>query len=320
MKRLCITLMTISAMFLFHSCAKEDLGTIKESGTMETTDVVLSSQVSGKVARIYSEEGANVKKGDILLEIEHEALDIQLRQAAASVEQARARLALLQSGARKEERAQAGEAVKQAESNFKLAEKDRARARTLYKSESVTRKSVDDAENRYDVALAQLSSSRENLAKVGSLSRKEEIDQAKAELDRAIAQMDLIRKSIRDCYISAPISGTVVKKYVEVGELLNPSSSLLKLSDLSRVLLKIYVSDKDLGRVKLGARAEVTNDTYPDKKYYGVVEFISPEAEFTPKNIQTRDERVKQVFAVKISIPNTSFELKSGMPADAVLR
>lgn len=102
--------------------------------------------------------------------------------------------------------------------------------------------------------------------------------------------------------------------------MLSMLSNLFKISDLSKVELVIYVSEEDLGKVKLGQTADISTDTYKDKSYEGKVKYISPEAEFTPKNIQTKDERTKLVFAVKIEIPNPNFELKAGMPADAVVK
>ncbi|HET55123.1 MAG TPA: HlyD family efflux transporter periplasmic adaptor subunit, partial [Ignavibacteria bacterium] len=157
----------------------------------------------------------------------------------------------------------------------------------------------------------------ENYNKVKKIFRQEEIDQARANLNKAIAGVDLLKKNIRDSYVISPINGFLVKTFVERGESVTPMSSLFKVSDLDIVELVIYVSTLELGYVKLGQRAEVTIDTYKDKIYEGKVTYISPEAEFTPKNIQTKDERTKLVFAVKITIPNEDYDLKPGMPADA---
>lgn len=127
----------------------------------------------------------------------------------------------------------------------------------------------------------------------------------------------LLKKNIKDSFIISPLNGFIVKNFVESGEIVTPMSSLVKVSNLSTVELIIYVSEIELGKVKLGQKAVITVDTYPEKKYEGRVTFISPEAEFTPKNVQTKDERTKLVFAVKIEVPNKEFDLKSGMPADA---
>ena len=129
----------------------------------------------------------------------------------------------------------------------------------------------------------------------------------------------IIRKNINDCFVQSPIKGIISKKYIETGEFALPASSLVKISRLDNVELIIYVSTEELGYVKPGMKADVTVDTFKDKIFPGKVIYISPEAEFTPRNIQTKDERTKLVFAVKIKIPNPDHELKPGMPADAVL-
>jgi HlyD family secretion protein len=187
----------------------------------------------------------------------------------------------------------------------------------LYDSRSITQKQYEDAVARYDLMAAQYSAANENLAKVKQIFRKEEIDQAKANLNKSIAGVDLLEKNIRDSYVLSPINGFLVKTFIENSETVTPMSSLFKVSDLDVVELVIYVSEEELGLVKLGQKAEVTIDTFKDKVYEGKVTYISPEAEFTPKNIQTKDERTKLVFAVKIEIPNKNYDLKPGMPADA---
>ena len=120
--------------------------------------------------------------------------------------------------------------------------------------------------------------------------------------------------------LKAPFSGIVISRNVEPGEVVTPGREVLTLSDLSRVDLKIFVDETEIGKVKPGRKVEVRIDTFPDKVYTGRISFISPEGEFTPKIIQTKKERVKLVYLVKVSIPNPRLELKSGMPADAWLR
>jgi HlyD family secretion protein len=201
--------------------------------------------------------------------------------------------------------------------NLDQAETDRDRMKSLVETNTVTQKQYDDAQSRYELMLAQYNSAKENLAKTKKLARPEEIQQAKANLKRAIAAADQLRKNIEDCKVTAPVDGIISKKYVEAGENATVNTSLLKISNLQTVNLMIYVSETELGYVKPGQKADVTIDAYKGKIYKGEVIFISPEAEFTPKNIQTQDERTKLVFGVKLEIPNPQFELKPGMPADA---
>lgn len=290
---------------------------IEATGTIESTNVVISSKNAGEIKSIIADEGTQVNAGDTILVIDHEALGFQLEQASASEQVTEAQLKLMLKGARSEDIKQAEEMMKQTEINFNLAKSDFERYTKLWESKSITRKQYEDMTARYQVSIAQLSSAKENYEKVKKIFRPEEIEQAKANLKKAKASVDLFKKNIRDSYIISPMNGFVVKKFVEVGETVSPMSSLVKISNLSSVNVIIYVSEAELGKIKLGQIAEITIDTYPDKKYEGKVTYISPEAEFTPKNIQTKDERTKLVFAVKIEIPNKDFDLKPGMPADA---
>lgn len=308
-------------LFLFYACGgngSENI--IEESGTIETTNAVVSSQVVGQVEKIIYGEGSFVNAGDTVLIINHESYLLQLRQAEAARDLAKAQLDLLTNGARKEDIKLVEEQFNQAKSNFDLSQKDKERFQSLYDSQSITKKQFDDIAARFDIAQSQLNSAKENLTKIKNIARPEEIRQAKSNYEKAEANAALIQKSINDCFVTAPFNGTIVKTFAEKGEMLSMLSNLFKISDLSKVELVIYVSEEDLGKVKLGQKAEVSTDTYKDKSYEGKVIYISPEAEFTPKNIQTKDERTKLVFAVKIEIPNPNFELKAGMPADAIVK
>jgi HlyD family secretion protein len=307
-------------LLLITGCGNNNnKNTIEASGNIESTNVTVSSKVNGEIEKILYLEGQSVKEGDTVMVIDHETLQLQLNQAQAGVEAARAQLNLLKNGARKEDINQAEEAVKQAQINFDLAKKDKERMNNLIEAKSVSQNQYDNAAAKFDLTQAQLQSAKENLIKLKNFARPEEISQAEANLNKQIAASDLLRKSIRDSYVQAPINGIIVDKYFEKGETVTQMSSLFKISDLSTVDLKIYVSEEELGKVKLGQKADVSIDAYPDKTYKGKVIYISPEAEFTPKNIQTKDERTKLVFAVKIRINNPQYELKSGMPADAVV-
>ncbi len=309
-----------AVLIVLSGCGKEqESDFIKASGTIESVNVTISSKTAGEVKLINFNEGDRVKKGDLLVEIDHELMDIQLRQAEAGVDLANAQLKLLKSGARREDVKQSEELVKQAKINLDLAKLDRDRAEELYKQDAGTRKLYDDSKARYDLTVAQYNSAKENLHKVKTIIRPEEIESAQANLKKAISAVDMLRKNIEDCRVLAPSDGFVSKKFIEVGENVSPGASLLRISNLETVNLVIYIPETDLSKVKLGQSAEITIDAFKDKTYTGKIIFISPEAEFTPKNIQTPEERTKLVFAVKIEIANPKFELKPGLPADAKL-
>jgi HlyD family secretion protein len=302
------------------SCSGAKNGrSILASGTIEAREVNVASRVSGQVLALKADEGSRVKKGDVLALIEHDTADIQLRQAEAGAALAGAQLDLVRKGARGEDIKQGEEALKQVDANLKVAGDDAKRMRELAAKGSVTLKQKDDAEARLIVAQAQQAQAREALLKLRRMSRPEEIRAAEARLAQAQASVDLLRKTISDCTITSPVNGVVTRRPVEAGELISPGATVLTVSELDSVHIMIYVTEKELGRVGLGLEAEVTIDSAPGRTFQGRVTYISPEAEFTPKNVQTREDRVKLVFGVKVEVPNPDGLLKPGMPADALL-
>lgn len=316
MKKIFILLL---AVFLY-GCNNNENNSIVESGTIESTEALISSQVSGQIIGLLKDEGDRVKKGDTLCVIDTSSCKLQLSQAEAALKMAEAQLALLLNGARKEDIKQAEEVLKQAEANFNSARTDFERIKNLFETGAVNKKQLDDAETRYQIMSAQYNSAKENLRKLKNIARPEEIKQAEANVEKAKASVNLLKKSLNDCFVVSPIDGFVVKKFIEKGETVTMLSALFKISDLSRVKMSVYIPETDLPKIKLGQKVDVTVDAYPDRTFEGRIIYISPEAEFTPKNIQTRDERTKLVFEVKIEIPNPDFVLKTGIPADATIQ
>jgi len=313
-------LVLVSVIALLIGCGDNgDKQKINLSGTAETINIVLSSQVAGNVMQVIQEEGTRINAGDTILIIDPETYILQLNQAEAQRNLAKAKYDLLVKGARSEDKSQAAEGLNQAEANYQSAKTDFERIENLFENQSVTKKQYDDAKTRLTIAEAQLNSAKQNLKKIENLARPEELDQAMAAFNAADANVKLLQKRVNDCYVLSPINGQLVKNFVKIGETVNPQSSLVKISNLSEVEVVVYIQETDLGKVKLGQKAEVFSDSYKDKAYEGKVTYISPEAEFTPKNIQTKEERTKLVFAVKIKVPNPNYELKSGMPVDAVI-
>ncbi|MCK7482293.1 MAG: efflux RND transporter periplasmic adaptor subunit [Candidatus Moduliflexus flocculans] len=297
-----------------------DKNVISASGTIETVEVNVASKVAGQVLSLSYKEGARVAQGDLLAVIDHASLDIQLRQAEAGVRLAEAQLALLVKGARSEDIRQAEAALTQADSAFKVAGDDATRMRELFKTGSVTSKQRDDAEARLTVATAQRSAGAEALGKLRRLARPEEIQAAEARLAQARAGAELLAKTISDCTIIGSGRGIVTHKAVEAGELVTPGATVVTLADLDSVYVMIYVTELEIGRIKLGDGVEVRIDAFPEKAFPGKITYISPQAEFTPKNVQTKEDRVKLVFGVKVEIENKDGLLKPGLPADAVVR
>ncbi len=297
------SLLLIAAALLAAGCHGNADGTITASGAIEATEVTVTAKLGGEITALAVAEGAEVKKGDQLAAIDRENLEIQLRQAQANVQAAAAQYRLAKRGPRDED-------IRQAEANHAFARDEFNRAQELFRLQSATQKQLDDARTRFAVA-------RETYEKLQRGLLPEEIEAARARLRLAEAQKAQVEKYIADTYVTAPVDGTVTQKSVEEGDHVLPNAQLFRISRLATVNLMIYVSEVELARVKLGQKAEVFIDARPDRPIGGKVVYISPVAEFTPKNVQTKDDRTKLVFGVKLEIPNPDRLLKPGMPADA---
>ena len=243
--------------------------------------------------------------GDTLLIIDNTDWVYQLEQMRGGYEMAEAQFRLALKGAREED-------IIQSEANYKNAEEDLRRMEDLYRAKSVSEKQLDDAQTRFAV-------SQQTWEKMKRGSRQEEIDAARARRDQTKAQMASLQKKVNDCIVTAQASGIVTKRFVEEGELASTGTALYRISILSSMDITIYVSESDLPKIKINQKAFVNIDAFQNRDYEGKVVFISPTAEFTPKNIQTKDERTKLVFSVKVKVPNPDGMLKAGIPADVTL-
>jgi HlyD family secretion protein len=277
-----------------------------------------------------------------LAELEAGSRPEEIGQAAAALQRAEAKLAELQAGSRPQEVATAEAAVASAQAEMDRLETDFRRQENLYKKEVISEREFQAAKAAYDVAAARLRQAEEQLLLVREGPRKEQIDQAKAALDEARERFVLVKKGPRAetvaqararlqqareaqalaqtrleyAGIVSPLSGVVLSKNTEAGEFVAAGTPIVTVGDLEHCWLRGYVEETDLVRVGLGQRVRVTTDGRPGKAYEGKVSFISSEAEFTPKSVQTQKERVKLVYRIKVDIPNPSLELKPGMPAD----
>ena len=258
-----------------------------------------------------------MKRGEILARIDPLTYRFQLGEANAEVDAAQAQLDLLVGGARAEDIMQAKANLDQTEENLRLAETDAARMRDLAASGSATIQQRDDAVARLATARAQRESAAQELRKLESFARPEELDAARARLEQAQWAARLAEKSLSECDIESPMDGSVLERLAEPGELAVVDTGIATLADLGALHLTIYIPETEIGHVSLGQAAGVSVDSFPGKTFPAKVYFISPIAEFTPKNVQTKDERVKQVFAVKLDLGDGEGMLKPGMPADA---
>lgn len=295
-----------SLVILLAGCGNGNTGVIEASGTIEGTDINVGSEVAGRVRAVPVSEGARVEAGDTLVLVDDEEYRLQLRQAEANLASFESAFRLAAEGSRRED-------IVQAEAAYRTAETDHQRMKELLDAQSVTRKQYDDAYTRFVAA-------QQTYTKLKSGLRPEEITGARVRRDGAAAQVDLLKKRVRNCAIVAPTAATVTLRAVEPGELVGTGTNVIRLTSLDRVKLTIYVNETGLGHVALGQKADVSIDAFAEGRTFpGTVVFISPVAEFTPKNVQTKEERTKLVFAVKIEVQNPDGALKPGLPADARL-
>jgi HlyD family secretion protein len=319
MKFISGSFIVLAHLLVLAGCGNNHHALIDASGTLESVDVNVGTKVPGQIVRLLVDEGTRVRAGDTLAILDKSTIQIQWEQAQAGVDLARAQYQMLLNGARSEDISSAGQSLIQMESTQKNATEDYQRMKALLASHSVTQKQFDDAESRLAVAQAQYNTAKQGLQKVKRFARPEELAAAKARLDQAQSGADLLLKQLSDACIVAPVTGIVTHKPVETGELMSAGTTVATISRLDTLNLMIYVSDTELGKVKLGGAADVVVDTYPDSSFPAHVVYISPIAEFTPKNIQTKEDRTKLVFGVKLEVDNHAGVLKAGMPADAYL-
>ncbi len=271
-----------------------------------------------------------------------------LEQKRGDLASAEARLAELRNGSRPEEKKEAKAGVDAAAADLDRARRDWDRAQTLYKNDDISTQQYDQYRTRFESSQATLKQAQEREALVlagpraeqiaaqqalverarGTLKmseanelemkrREQELSTRRAELARANASLALVDSQLADTVAASPVDGVVLVKAADPGEVLAAGATVVTIGDIDHPWLRGYVNETDLGRVKLGSKAKVTTDSFPGRVYNGRVTFIASQAEFTPKQIQTQQERVKLVYRIKIEVDNPQRELKSNMPADA---
>jgi len=312
--RLATTLLALAAA---AACARNPVGggAIVVSGHVEGTEIRVGTKVGGTLATLTVEEGDVVSAGQEIARIDTVDLELALASTRADHAAARADLALKLAGFREEEIAEARAGVVQAEADLGSAGKDLARMESLLASGSGTAKSRDDALARRDGAAARVDAARERLAKLEAGTRPEEIEVARARAQTISARIAQLEQQIRDAVIVSPVSGVVTSKLVERGEIVPPGAALVVVTDLGSAWLDVYLSEPDLARIRIGQPVEVRTDD--GRVRAGTLRSVASTAEFTPKNVQTAEERAKLVFKVKIGLDNADGTFKPGMPAEA---
>jgi HlyD family secretion protein len=294
-------------------------GEIKVSGTIEATSVDLSFKVGGRLSKRLLDEGMQVIAGQTVALLEDDELR-QERSARSADEQAvRAGLADLEAGSRREEIAQGEAALIRMKADADKLARDAERAESLFAREVIPRTELDAACAGRDASAAAVREAEQRLKLLRAGPRPDAVRQAKARLDASAAGRSLAETRLSQAILTAPIAGLVLAKHAEPGEMLAAGAPVVTIARMDEVWLRGYIPEAEVGRVAIGQRARVTADAWPGRILEGRVSFISSEAEFTPKNVQTEKERVKLVYRIKITLPNPKGELKPGMPADAVI-
>lgn len=374
---------TVFALLLLTlACTKPADNRLLLSGNIELKQVDISFKTPGKLVELAVDEGASVKRNQLIARIDKEtalrtrereadqislaetqlrniqqaiewqrstlASEIELRQA--EVAQAQANLDRLIAGSRPQEIQAARAALDEARAQRNSAAQDYTRAQALIKNEDISQAQYDQFKARAETTAATVKRLEENLALLTEGARKEDIAAARAQLARAQAaqrlteatHIDIQRKQtdaqarrieinrarknvavidsqLDDTAAYSSIDGVVLVKSADPGEVIAAGTSVVTIGDIDHPWLRGYIPQDALGKVKIGQRVRITSDSYRDKTYHGRVSFIASQAEFTPKQIQTKDERVKLVYRIKIDVENPNRELKNNMPVDAEL-
>jgi HlyD family secretion protein len=303
---------------------------LRVSGHVEATETRVAPETGGRILTLTVKEGDRVQPGQVVMTLDTRDVQLAIQRATAERAAAEAQLRLVMAGARPEDIRQAQSQVDTARAEvaavrteLEAAEQDLARFEALLASNSGSRKQRDDAATRRDLArdrLAQAQSrvrtAEEALAKLNAGARQEEIDAARARVAAAAAQIASLEKGITDATVESPVGGIVTEKLIEVGEVIPPRAPALVVVDLDRAWADVFVPEPAVPQIKIGQAATVFTDA-GGPGIAGTVGFISPKAEFTPRNVQTAEERSKLVYRVRINVDNKDGVLKQGMPVEA---
>jgi HlyD family secretion protein len=296
-----------------------DDNTVFASGTMDATEIAVSFRIPGILHSRPVEEGSRVKAGDLLAALDERESIARLQQAEAAQQAAEAHLKDLEQGYRPQEIAEARAQVEQARADRANLEEEARRSEALFLGGAVSQQRRDKDRTAAAVSAQQLSAAQERLKLLQSGYRPETINVARAQRDEALAAVEAARVAWEDLLVKSPVEGVITRTHAEVGETLGAGRPVATVTDISRPWARVYVPENQIGKVRLGAAAKIKVDTFPDREFDGRVSYVSSQAEFTPKNVQTQEERVKLVFAVNVTLDNRDGTLKPGMPADVYI-
>ena len=296
-----------------------DTGRVTLFGNVDQREVDLAFVLQERITQVHVEEGDRVEAGQLLADVDPVRYRQAVAQYEAELEAARQQLSELEHGSRPEEVRLARAELASAQAAERDAQASYQRVTWLVADKLMSPQQADDAKAALDMARAQSRAAQERLALVEAGPRAENIAQARARVDAAHAALSRARKDLEDTRLLAPTSGVIQARILEPGDLAGPQQPVFTLAPLDPIWVRAYVSGTDLGKIHPGMPAEVRTDSYPDKIYRGRVGNISPNAEFTPKSVQTTDVRSSLVYQVRILVPDPQGELRLGMPATVTI-
>lgn len=308
-----IVLFCISAYFGYAHYQKQEK-TLILYGNVDTRSVNIGFRVAGRLSSLMVDEGDNVNEGQILGNLDSGPYLDALEQARANVASAKARLSLLEAGFRDEEIAQGHSEVARNLAAYKHADKFFKRQQKLNKQKITSDNALEDARATRDQAFAALQTAKEQLTIFKSGNRPQQIEEAKANVLQYEAAESQALRNFTDTSLLAPSAGIVLTRAVEPGTILNANSTVFTLSLTDPVWVRAYVDEAHLGKVVPGTKVKLYTDSRPDRNYDGKIGFISPTAEFTPKNVETADLRTDLVYRLRVIVINPDDALRQGMP------
>src|SRR5574340_1593827 len=300
--------------------SRPDSREVMASGTMDATEVAISFRMPGILRSRPVDEGSNVKAGELLASLDSRDAEARLHQTEAAEQAAQARLKDLEQGFRPQEIAEAKAQLEQVHANLSHLQDEAKRSETLFQGGAVSRQRRDKDQTAAAVAQEQYRAAQERLKLLQSGYRKESVNAARAQLKEVQAAVESARVTLEDLQAKSPLAGVITRTHAEVGETVGAGRPVLTLTDISKPWVRVYIPENQIGKVRLGATARIKVDTFPDREFSGQVSYVASQAEFTPKNVQTQEERVKLVFAVNVTANNPDGALKPGMPADVYIK
>lgn len=293
--------------------------TLRIAGNIEAHESVVGFKVPGRIVELPVQEGQYVNKGDLLARLDDDDYRQQISMDEATIRTREAELKLALAGSRKQEIQAAKQSLIDARSDLELKRAEFRRRKDLLSEQAVSQEDVHSAETLMKRAEATYQRLKETYDQIVEGTRKEEIAVRRANLQLAQEHLEMAHVNLSYTVLSAPISGVVLVRQAELGEVMAPGTPVVTIADVDRLWMRGYINETDLGRVRWDQPATVHTDTHPGKDYHGRVSFIASRAEFTPKSVETYKERVTLVYRIKIDLENSNHELKPGMPAEAII-